>query len=51
MDAMPDYTLFNKTRKILCAVQIVEDAISGGSAIVPVFGCDETGHAAADDFE
>ena len=52
MDAMPDFTVFNKTRKILCAVQIVEDAIvSGGAAIAPVFSCDEAGHAAADDFE
>ena len=51
MDAMPDFTIFNKTRKVLCAVQIVEDAISGGSAIAPVFGCDEAGHSAADDFE
>jgi hypothetical protein len=49
MDAMPDYTLFNKTRKVLCAVQIVEDAISGGSAINSVFAGD-CGHM-ADDFE
>lgn len=28
MDAFPGYTIFNPTRKVLCAIQIVEDTIS-----------------------
>lgn len=28
MDAMPGYTMFNKSKKVLCAIQVVEDAIS-----------------------
>ena len=37
MDAMPDYTLFNQKRKVLCAVQIVDDAIAGSGAASTVF--------------
>lgn len=40
MDAMPDYTLFNPARKVLCAMQIVNDAIAGASALESVFPCD-----------
>ena len=29
MDAMPGYTYFNKTKKVLCVIQIVEDAEGG----------------------
>ena len=50
MDAMPDYTLFNKNRKVLCAVQIIEDAIAGSGVNESVFPCTEEGHA-ADDYE
>jgi hypothetical protein len=28
MDAMPGYTAFNKTKKVLCAIQVIEDAIT-----------------------
>jgi hypothetical protein len=28
MDAFPDYTRFDKTKKVLAAIQIVEDTIS-----------------------
>lgn len=51
MDAMPDYTMFNHNRKVLCAVQIVDDAIAGASTMESVFPCDENGHAAAEDYE
>ena len=51
MDAMPDYTIFNNNRKVLCAVQIIDDAIAGAENISSVFPCDEAGHSAADDFE
>jgi hypothetical protein len=29
MDAFPGYTVFNKTKKVLCVMQIVEDATAG----------------------
>jgi hypothetical protein len=50
MDAMPDYTMFNNTRKVLCAVQIIEDAIVENNALNTVFPCDEAGHGAADEY-
>ena len=31
MDAFPGYTMFDRTKKVLCVVQIVEDATSGNS--------------------
>jgi hypothetical protein len=49
MDAMPDYTFFNTTRKVLCAVQIIEDAVIDSNGIAgssSVFA-----HADAEDFE
>ena len=49
MDAMPGYTWFNKGRKVLCAIQIVEDATAGADGIESVFPHDEDGHTAADD--
>jgi hypothetical protein len=39
MDAMPDYTQFNPNRKVLCAIQIVNDAIAGAGDIESVFPC------------
>lgn len=39
MDAMPDYTMFNPNRKVLCAMQIVNDAIAGAGDIETVFPC------------
>ena len=29
MDAFPDYTMFNPTKKVLCVIQVVEDAVAG----------------------
>ena len=49
MDAMPDYTFFNKTRKVLCAVQIIEDALFDGNEIVSVFPCTSGAEAASID--
>lgn len=37
MDAMPGYTMFNPTRKVLCAIQIIEDATSATDALATVF--------------
>ena len=50
MDALPGYTHFNPTKKVLCAIQIVEDgAVKAAGAAKSVFSCDEDGHAAAED--
>ena len=32
MDALPAYTMFNKTKKVLCAMQVIDDSIKGGNA-------------------
>lgn len=37
MDAFPGYTYFNPTRKVLCAIQIVEDASASEKSISTVF--------------
>ena len=38
MDAFPGYTYFEPTRKVLCAIQMVDESISGDSGEVrPVF--------------
>lgn len=37
MDAFPGYTYFNPTRKVLCAIQIIEDAMAGAKNIETVF--------------
>ena len=29
MDAFPGYTYFDRTKKVLCVIQVVEDAIAG----------------------
>ena len=31
MDAMPGYTYFDKTKKVLCVIQVLEDALAAGS--------------------
>ena len=40
MDAMPGYTYFNPTKKVLCAIQIVEDTASAEGTLATVFPCD-----------
>ena len=37
MDAMPGYTYFDRTRKVLCAIQIVDDPINGAGEIKSIF--------------
>ena len=32
MDAFPGYTMFDRTKKVLCVIQIVEDATAGSEA-------------------
>jgi hypothetical protein len=32
MDALPAYTMFNKKKKALCAIQIIDDSITSSSA-------------------
>lgn len=29
MDAMPAYTMFERTKKVLCAIQVIDDSVSG----------------------
>lgn len=41
MDAFPGYTYFNPTRKVLCAIQIVEDAMAGAKNVATVFPHEE----------
>ena len=38
MDAMPGYTYFDKTKKVLCVIQVVEDAMATGSQWKSVMG-------------
>ena len=38
MDAMPGYTYFDKTKKVLCVIQVVEDATAAGSQWKSVMG-------------
>ena len=40
MDAMPGYTMFNRSKKVLCAIQVIDDTIKVGSA-TPVTIADE----------
>ena len=40
MDAMPGYTYFEPTRRVLCAIQIVEDTIAVGGDLKTVFPCE-----------
>ena len=37
MDAFPAYTYFNKTNKVLCAIQVIEDTVKSSSAQTSVF--------------
>ena len=36
MDAMPGYTYFDKTKKVLCVIQVVEDATSSDTELKSV---------------
>ena len=38
MDAFPGYTMFDKTKKVLCVMQIVEDATAGTETRNSVMG-------------
>lgn len=46
MDAFPGYTIFDKTKKVICLMQVVEDAVAGTTADDTVMG-----HAAGFDIE
>ena len=35
MDAMPGYTYFNKTNKVLCVIQVVEDGTEATKEQIP----------------
>lgn len=38
MDAFPGYTMFDNTKKVLCVMQVVEDAVAGNAAKASVMG-------------
>lgn len=40
MDAFPGYTMFDKTRKVLCVMQVVEDAVAGSETMGSVMGAE-----------
>ena len=42
MDAFPGYTYFDQTKKVLCVMQIVEDATKSASYGNPVMPHDDT---------
>ena len=45
MDAMPGYTIFNPKRKVLCAIQILEDTFAADTTgIESVFSHSDEGH-------
>ena len=37
MDAFPGYTYFEPTRKVLCAIQVIDESVAEASNIKPVF--------------
>ena len=37
MDAFPGYTYFNRTNKVLCAIQVVDDATEAKNEVKPLF--------------
>ena len=36
MDAFPDYTKYDKTKKVLCAIRILQDASATDEKVAPV---------------
>jgi hypothetical protein len=42
MDAFPGYTLFNPTKQVLCAIQILEDVTTTDEELKSVFGVAES---------
>ena len=42
MDAFPGYTIFDPSKKVLCVIQIVEDAVAGNAASESVMDKEET---------
>lgn len=41
MDAFPGYTMFDKTKKVLCVIQVVEDSTAGSSELKTVMPHEE----------
>ena len=42
MDAFPGYTMFDKTKKVLCVIKVVEDSNAGSSELKTVMPHEET---------
>ena len=47
MDAFPGYTLFDHSKKVLCVIQIVEDAKAGNATNSTVMGHEDSGETDA----
>ena len=47
MDAFPGYTLFDHSKKVLCVIQVVEDAKAGNATNSTVMGHEDTGETDA----
>ena len=41
MDAFPGYTIFDPSKKVICVIQIVEDAVAGNAASESVMDKEE----------
>ena len=42
MDALPGYTYFDKTREVLCVIQVIEDQTNADKVVQPVMPHDES---------
>lgn len=49
MDAFPGYTWFDKTKKVLCVMQVLEDAVDDAANMTTVMGHEDTEQYLADD--
>ena len=49
MDAFPGYTLFDQSKKVLCVIQVVEDAKAGNATNSTVMGHEESETDASND--
>ena len=51
MDALPGYTYFDKTREVLCVIQVIEDQTNADKVIQPVMPHNQTLEHEADEID
>ena len=51
MDALPGYTYFDKSREVLCVIQVIEDQTNADKVINPVMPHNETLEHKADEID